>query len=229
MAFVSCCSFMMPAMAVDSVASGMELAEDMSAARYYAYMDLDTANESLKDDIIQARNTIIFSTSWVTEGVKGCVCDEDGTVIEELPQFYNIFPSDWEVPTALDNDSVNVIQPQQVAASSTEINAMYDDVVTLKQPTEGVVSPAFCKVATSWSNYNITRIDTTGYNGSSAKYNVPYTNTATSKSLGYENNLTSGQKFTLYPSKNITVGVHASSSTNPGDWNMQVYGYFDYS
>lgn len=65
---------------------------------YYAYMDLETADESLKAKILEARNIIISNSSWTADGVKGYIENrEDGTV-RELPHFSEIFPSDWEMP-----------------------------------------------------------------------------------------------------------------------------------
>lgn len=41
---------------------------------------------------------IIAQHGWVTEGVQGFVTDQNGNVIEELPQFYDIFSAEWEIP-----------------------------------------------------------------------------------------------------------------------------------
>ena len=215
--------FMLPAMAVDSTVSTYDPVRDLNVARHYAYMDMNTADDLLKVEIQQARNALIFRTGWVTDGVKGYVHDENGNIIEELPQFYDLFPSEWEIPEVPEYSLADAFEPQQWSSLRASVDAAFDGTVTLQQPTDGVVSSAFCKVSTSWNGYTVTQIDTIGYNGSSAKYNVSYTNTATKKSLGYKNNLTSGQGFTIYPPKNITVGVHASSYSDPGEWTMQVY------
>lgn len=65
---------------------------------FYAYMDLNAAGEESQPKIRQARKAIIAQHGWVTEGVQGFVTDQNGNVIEELPQFYDIFPADWEIP-----------------------------------------------------------------------------------------------------------------------------------
>lgn len=49
--------------------------------------------KSSSPKIRQARNAIIAQHGWVTEGVQGFVTDQNGNVIEELPQFYDIFPA----------------------------------------------------------------------------------------------------------------------------------------
>lgn len=64
----------------------------------YAYMNLDSAGEAAKPLIRQARNVVIAQRGWVTEGNRGEIRDQNDNIIEELPQFYDIFPADWEVP-----------------------------------------------------------------------------------------------------------------------------------
>lgn len=60
-----------------------------------AYCNLDEAPEEWQDDILQAREEIIYSQSWTVDGA--CVIqNEDGT-IEELPEFSELFP-EWDVP-----------------------------------------------------------------------------------------------------------------------------------
>lgn len=63
-----------------------------------AYMDLKAAPASLQDDIREARNDIIFGgQAWTVDGAVS-IQHRDGTV-EELKDFYELFPADWEVPT----------------------------------------------------------------------------------------------------------------------------------
>ncbi len=62
-----------------------------------AYMNLDQASEAMQEKILQAREEIIFSKSWVADGLQGFVYDKDGNVIEEVPQFSEIFPADWDM------------------------------------------------------------------------------------------------------------------------------------
>lgn len=72
--------------------------EDNKSLEYYAYMDIDTAPKELKEKILEARNSIIYSKSWSTDGYKCSIVDvKTGEVIEELPDFSEIFP-DWDVP-----------------------------------------------------------------------------------------------------------------------------------
>lgn len=60
-----------------------------------AYCNLDEAPEEWQDDILQAREEIIYSQSWTVD-VACVIQNEDGT-IEELPEFSELFP-EWDVP-----------------------------------------------------------------------------------------------------------------------------------
>ena len=65
-------------------------------AAVYAYMDIDTASPRMRSVILEARNTLIFSTSWVVDGEQAGIVHPDGTY-EALPTFSELF-LDWELP-----------------------------------------------------------------------------------------------------------------------------------
>ena len=68
-----------------------DLLKDEEDIQYYAYLDLETADPDLAPVIIKARDIIIFRQSWVADGVRGFVYDRNGNVIEEVPQFSELF------------------------------------------------------------------------------------------------------------------------------------------
>lgn len=72
--------------------------ETQEAVANLAYMDMEHASAEQQEKILKAREEIIFSQSWVADGVQGFVYDENGNVVEEVPQFSSLFPSDWEIP-----------------------------------------------------------------------------------------------------------------------------------
>jgi len=74
---------------------------DDSEVFYYAYMDLNTTDESLKSKVLQARNIVIYNSSWVADGVNGYIEDKKTGTKRELPHFSEVFPSDWEMPIIL--------------------------------------------------------------------------------------------------------------------------------
>ena len=69
-----------------------------NSLEYYAYMDIHSADPELIPVILEARNRIIFTHSWTDDEIGGRILDEDGNVIETVPYFHDVFPSDWEVP-----------------------------------------------------------------------------------------------------------------------------------
>lgn len=69
-----------------------------NSLEYYAYMDIHSADPELIPIILEARNRIIFTHSWTHDEIDGSVLDEEGNVIETVPLFHDVFPTDWEVP-----------------------------------------------------------------------------------------------------------------------------------
>ena len=66
--------------------------------QYYAYLDIKTVAPDVVPVIIEARNKIISRQSWVADSVQGFVYDENGNLIEKVPQFSELFPEGWSVP-----------------------------------------------------------------------------------------------------------------------------------
>ena len=75
-----------------------EILKSEENIQYYANLSTENVDDSLKEIILAARNKIIFRYSWVSDEVNGRVCDENGTIIEELPHFSDLFPEDWDEP-----------------------------------------------------------------------------------------------------------------------------------
>lgn len=75
-----------------------------------AYCDLETAPAAWQDDIVAAREDIIYSKSWTVDG-QCALITPDGTV-EELPEFYDLFPADWAIPSSAgETDDEEMIVP----------------------------------------------------------------------------------------------------------------------
>ena len=71
-------------------ASGLETScVDMALAEaaQIAYLDLEDASAEMREEILAAREEIIFSTDWVADGYTAYVEDQDGTIIRTLPAF----------------------------------------------------------------------------------------------------------------------------------------------
>lgn len=77
------------------------------AAAPYAYMNLEeTQDEATRQKILEARNTIIFSQSWKADpNLEAFVGNIETGERYDVPSFYEVFPSDWEIPD--ENGGVN--------------------------------------------------------------------------------------------------------------------------
>lgn len=80
------------------IIDNMEGLFSSNGLEYYAYMVLSEAPEELKPIILEARSRIILRSDWVDDELDAWVRDEDGNIIEVVPHFSEVFPSDWEIP-----------------------------------------------------------------------------------------------------------------------------------
>ena len=89
------------ASATDIIETGdtltIELLKTEEDLQYYAYLDMNDADDELKPVIQAARNIIIHRHDWVADG-EASIVNKDGELVEEIPHFYELFPEDWEVP-----------------------------------------------------------------------------------------------------------------------------------
>lgn len=206
------CTTLTPVMAAEIPATSNDY-QQITGLNRYAYMDLEEADAATQQIILEARKEIIFSTSWVADGLYGYITDSDGIVQEVVPQFSEVFPADWEVPVDINTSAV---------ATPYSWQHSFNGVVILRRPpTSGTPSP-FHQLSTGvFNNLYVKTISTVGYN-TSGTYNVGYINQTTGKSLGYAENLANGKSFNITAPTNATVGIYASTHTAVGEWNMQV-------
>ena len=197
-------------------------------ASKYAYIDLNSVDSTeLKNKIVEARNTIIFSQSWVNDEINGYTLDEYGNR-EEVPKFHEIFPSDWEIPIwkqeNQENDSIGLTKTSKESANW---DIFFQDYVKLKIPSSIVTSPEFCSISTSGfvgkpNEYHVKELLTVGTYETGGTYNLGYANKETGESLGVKVGLNSGKPFAITPQKNIKVSIRASSYDSPGNWYLTV-------
>lgn len=83
-------------LAIPFSSSAIEPANQKTTIEALAYRNIDNAKDLAEyNSILAARNTLIYGDqSWTIDGAVK-VFNADGTV-EELPDFYDLFPSDWE-------------------------------------------------------------------------------------------------------------------------------------
>lgn len=183
-------------------------AEQVSIAKNYAYMDLDSASEEMKETILEARKTIIYSQSWVAEGVTGTITDVDGTVTE-LPTFSELFPQ-WDMP-AVETTSEDT-EELLSTASSTAITKTYSPF--LRNPSDSYNTSPFCYL-TNKGNY----VNTTIAALYTKNCNIGFATGG--YSLGYATYLSQGQVFGIQ-TKYSSVNVRASTYSTPDSSKMTV-------
>lgn len=194
----------------------------------YAYMELESASTELKSKIIEARNTIINSESWVADGYDMYIIDIDGSQ-KAVPHFSELFPSDWELPDCATEENSNVL-PTAVSEPIDPLNTKSYTIssVSLKNPSSNILtSPFYTFYFTGTSVMTKVEKLTT-----SETCNIGYTNLDTGKSLGFATKLTAGQKAQFVKkyeqlSNFYNCGVRASTYSSPGTGKFNVT--YDYS
>lgn len=93
-------------------------------------MDIETAPESMKAEILSERKKIIYSTSWSAPETEGYIFTADleasrragkavgVKIVKKLPDFYGIFPSDWEIPKTQTAKALAPELPKALAAAN---------------------------------------------------------------------------------------------------------------
>lgn len=224
-----------PAMAIDLNESASAISKEQAVA----YMEIDeTTSRAEVEQILAARNDIIFSTSWVADGMKCYILNKDGEIEKVIPNFSDIFPADWELPDLEDQEeALNKLSPWQPEASMPLSGAMqpfYNNSVWLSKPSGQYNTSPFCSFSTT--NYvggtyrgHLETVSTIGYNANTdATYNVGYSNVDTGKSLGFVERIPECLPCGCEPPSRITLGVRASTYTDPGLWTMKVDGEYVY-
>lgn len=231
-----CSSFLHASAASETATIDSGTLSNLEQLEKYAYLNLQEADITMRTMILEARKEIIFSKSWVADGVNGQIVDSQGNVLEVLPSFYELFPADWEIPVVpypsdLEDisQSMNSADPASVAATGTW-NRLYQQSLLLKNPSSYVNTDPFYTVSTTCFpdtvyEYSYKYISTVAFNSDGLKYNVGYTNATRNSSLGYATNLSSGDAFQITPPKDIKVAIRASTYSYNAYWSVQVDAY----
>jgi len=199
---------------------------------HFAYMNLETADKALESKILEARSEIILNTSWVVNGVRGYIVDDDNNIVREIPQFYEIFPSDWDVPVFPAEEA-----SQETYATPQSDSGYWDPLqcsVSLKNPSATKNTKPFTHFPThfvvgTFYEYSITKVSTGGSCTNrelrNPTYNVGYSNYNTGASLGYSTEMSESESFVIEPTLDIEVAIRASTYSTPAEWMMFVGRY----
>lgn len=225
-----------PVMAANDTQETMALSDDTVEAVYAtAYMVIDEeTEEEQKAQILAAREEVIYSKSWVADGLSGRILDRDGNVKRVLPQFSDIFPEDWDLPITeesqggLNSSETCGLEIMTVLPEFDVVQSFYGEV-KLSAPSLPL-TPPFCTIETTgWPGYTQEYYVETVYTNGVYKnlfeegtFNVGYTDVSTGESLAFATYLENGDTFEFDPPENITLGVRASTYDRKGGWTMRV-------
>lgn len=109
-------------------------------AKTIAYADVVTASEEMKARILDARETIINSESWVADGYEGSITDKSG-VTTPLPHFSELFPG-WDVPVAQIAETAAPDSPVDIQ-STQSTQRKYHIGVPLRNPSSTTLTSPF--------------------------------------------------------------------------------------
>lgn len=221
------------------VAADNYIAAVPDSVRKLAYSDLESADPVTQQKILGAREQVIFSQSWVVEG-RAYVTDSAGNITES-PQFYDIFPEDWDVPVMDIDINACALNPRPVPAKigqrSGVLNLLVDgqylvpmasDIADARVVEQFNTSYRFGTYGEFESTYD--RIDAMAHMWAPQSWtlNIGYTDMATGRSLAYTVNLGHQGLYTYEdPPANTEVGVRLSTYDHPTNWYIAIYGYSD--
>lgn len=189
--------------------------EEFKDAAEYAYMDSESASENQMKKIINARETIIFEESWTAEAGIAWIETDTGEV-EELPEFYSIFPTDWDIPaerTEKDMKSIltSFADIKMGIMPMATYGGVYNGNVTLK-----AAGSSDAKDFYNWSfaYSRITRIYATSLPGTYVNFGF----TSNGKSVAYATNRRVNEKLvtTLSGAEGNRHGARCSTYSTTG-------------
>ena len=207
-------------LAIPFSSSAIEPANQKTTIEALAYRNIDNAKDLAEyNSILAARNTLIYGDqSWTIDGAVK-VFNADGTV-EELPDFYDLFPSDWEpgkLPDAESNtaNSIfnNIPQPWNERSSALYYGNTYFNQASNEYGTD----PFAYKTLPRDGDIGIYP---ESIPDNATSFNAGFYDADTRRGLGWASSLSRGKGAFLSDAKEDTrYGFIVSVNRNPG------YGY----
>lgn len=191
----------------------------------YAYMDIDSATPAMQEKILAARNAAIFNRSWTylaeNDGVTAGVIDFNTGAKQELPDFYDLFPADWEVPSADNSDNKNAAAGVAVPNSVANFYLIKPfPALYLSAPPATSNTPNFWNFTSTGLNYAVYAETLTG-----ASWNCGYSD-AYGNSIVYGERMPAGTGLYLAgTARGTSWGMRASTYSTPGPADIR-FGYY---
>lgn len=147
---------------LNTYSTSLSLNDFLDVAQY-AYRDIDLASDLMKEKIVNAREEIILNTTWTIDN-QCWTYDENGERVD-LPEFYDIFPADWDLPKEkTDNTEVTIF------ADMLRSNVIFNDSVPIRAVGSSIASDFH---TWSYAYPHVTNVKATAIPGGT--YNVGFT------------------------------------------------------
>lgn len=185
------------ALMMSAGAANITNAKDMSV-KQLAYMDIAHAPAALKDDILSAREEIIYGNqAWTVDGAVSII-RKDGSV-EELPEFTDLYPG-WEIP-----EHKPAIVTSDVASYSGRSTIGYTGNVYLTRASSTVNSKSFYSFTGDGREVGAYAITLPG-----ASYNLGFYDEDSYRDKGWIPSLSKGEGGKITSQEGVRYSVRAS-------------------
>jgi hypothetical protein len=185
-----------------------EISKTPETTEYYAHLDLASASDDLKPVILDARNEIIYHSSWTVNGAAELVLP-DGSV-EKLPEFSDLFPG-WDVPK-----SSEPVKSEAPAPTLVGTDYFPTHWTTISAPPTSNDTPPFVTFTSNGATFDSYASQIPG-----STYNLGVRNTTTGKDLAFTYGPV-GTTIRTYPVSGNSYAVRTSTYSTTGSAYMYV-------
>lgn len=188
----------------------------IEAAKEIAYMDVESASVEMQERILQARETIIESKSWVADGYEATLTRKDGTVTK-IPHFSELFPG-WDIPAS---ESTAVMSPRAVPELRSPVSQ--NIIVDLNRASSTMNAPASFVVSNIENTLEVYVNDLI----TSTSCNLGFTNTDLNLSVAHMVDMRVGDHLGVdsVPGTLTRIAVRASTYVTPGRAELGCYAW----
>jgi hypothetical protein len=167
----------------------------------------------MQQAILNARHTIIYSTSWTVDG-QGEYVRPDGTV-EKLPEFSDLFPG-WDLPRMDEPSRIRFLEGMEaMKATKTEVTSgaeFFGNVYLFAPPSSGL-TPSFYGFYKGLAN--AAKLSAQALTGST--YNAGFTNINTGTDIVNKTNMSvNGYVRLTNMQSDVSYGARASTYSTEG-------------
>lgn len=188
---------------------------ELSVAATYAYMDLEAAPATLKEDILNARTKIIHSQGWTVNG--SCYIKHADGTIENLPEFSYLFPG-WDIPS-WDNSSISLMSQSPSTSVQPMGTMQVDDYYnyTIPKYSDSVTTKLMARVRAN--TYEFLMVKVLSLVPSTCNIGISHNGI----SDGWKPRVPAGDEFHVYPVEGTYYDIRVSTYDTSGNGNFRIY------